>query len=743
MSLAWLEEPRRPTQTSLDLGAADGRVPRVPVARAADVDGALSELFGFPGFRPGQREAVEAARAGRDVLVVMPTGSGKSLCYQLPALMRTDLTLVVSPLVSLMQDQVEALRARRARPRRAGQRAAGRAHEPAGGRARDLRPGAAALRRARSASPRRASWSASGTPRSACSWSTRRTASPSGGTTSGRSTSGSPTRRAGSARRRSWPPPRPRRPRWRRTSCRAWACASRSTWRRGSIARTSRSRSSSARTRTPCGRRIVGGAGASPARCRRSSTPARARSATGCRTVSGHELGVEVIAYHAGLPRDVRAEAQRRFMAGEAPVVVATNAFGMGVDKADVRTVCHESVPSRSRPTTRRPAAPGATGSPARCLLFATGARQGPARVLHRALGGGRGPAEGHGAHDRALGRGRRRRATTCTSTSSRARARRTRCGPSSATWRGRASSSRRRRRPIGSSGRVVGVWDRNDPGRCKAATAGGHEGALAPVPLRVGVGRGRRLPARAASCAISATARSPRPRVPAATSAIPRSCPTAPAARAPEHARAGGGPGLARSSTSSRAPCPASAARAASRSSAAGARRPIAQALLRRPAGLRRLPRPARRRRPGGDRRAARGRRACARRTARFPKLEAARSFRPPRWRPHDAPRLRVGVLASGAGTNLQAILDNVHGREAEVVAVGSDKPGARGARARALALGIATREFPRRRVRRPRGARPRDRRVAGRRTTSSWSCSRATCSSSAPRSSPRSRCG
>ena len=109
VSLAWLEEPPAPTQTSLDLGAADGRVPRVPIAKAQDVDGALQELFGFPGFRPGQREAVEAARGGRDVLVVMPTGSGKSLCYQLPALMRTDLTLVVSPLVSLMQDQVEAL----------------------------------------------------------------------------------------------------------------------------------------------------------------------------------------------------------------------------------------------------------------------------------------------------------------------------------------------------------------------------------------------------------------------------------------------------------------------------------------------------------------------------------------------------------------------------------------------------------------------------------------------------------
>jgi ATP-dependent DNA helicase RecQ len=83
--------------------------PPEPIARATDVDGALHELFGFERFRPGQREAVEAARDGRDVLVVMPTGSGKSLCYQLPGLMRTDLTLVVSPLVSLMQDQVQAL----------------------------------------------------------------------------------------------------------------------------------------------------------------------------------------------------------------------------------------------------------------------------------------------------------------------------------------------------------------------------------------------------------------------------------------------------------------------------------------------------------------------------------------------------------------------------------------------------------------------------------------------------------
>ena len=72
---------------------------------------ALRETFGFDAFRPGQEDAVRAAIGppARDVLVVMPTGAGKSLCYQLPALVRDDVTLVVSPLVSLMQDQVEAL----------------------------------------------------------------------------------------------------------------------------------------------------------------------------------------------------------------------------------------------------------------------------------------------------------------------------------------------------------------------------------------------------------------------------------------------------------------------------------------------------------------------------------------------------------------------------------------------------------------------------------------------------------
>jgi ATP-dependent DNA helicase RecQ len=77
-----------------------------------DLTRQLSEQFGFSKFRPGQEEVIRAVLAGRDAMTVMPTGQGKSLCYQLPATLLPGLTLVISPLIALMQDQVAGLKQR-------------------------------------------------------------------------------------------------------------------------------------------------------------------------------------------------------------------------------------------------------------------------------------------------------------------------------------------------------------------------------------------------------------------------------------------------------------------------------------------------------------------------------------------------------------------------------------------------------------------------------------------------------
>jgi len=96
-------------QPLLDLpsepGAGHG-VGRAP-DRAAEL---LRDVFGYPEFRGHQKAIIDAALAGRDALVLMPTGGGKSLCYQIPALVREGTGLVVSPLIALMEDQVGALR---------------------------------------------------------------------------------------------------------------------------------------------------------------------------------------------------------------------------------------------------------------------------------------------------------------------------------------------------------------------------------------------------------------------------------------------------------------------------------------------------------------------------------------------------------------------------------------------------------------------------------------------------------
>jgi DNA topoisomerase-3 len=100
-----------PTLSATPTPPAPARAaPRAPSsALPGELDSLLRERFGFSAFRPHQRAVCEAAAAGEDVLLVMPTGAGKSLCYQLPGLARGGTTLVVSPLIALMEDQVARL----------------------------------------------------------------------------------------------------------------------------------------------------------------------------------------------------------------------------------------------------------------------------------------------------------------------------------------------------------------------------------------------------------------------------------------------------------------------------------------------------------------------------------------------------------------------------------------------------------------------------------------------------------
>jgi ATP-dependent DNA helicase RecQ len=334
-----------------------------------DLSAALSEYFGFSAFRPGQREACDAALAGRDVLVVMPTGSGKSLCYQLPALIRDDLTIVVSPLVALMQDQVEALQARGL-----GDRVAlVNAQRDASDNAEVLRRAAAGDLRLLYVAPERfaspgfleamrgariglfvvdeahcvSQWGHDFRPDYFRLADAARYLG--AGSIVASTATATPRVALDIARRLGLREPVKVATGFDRPNISF------------SVARPSAHEKS----------RLIAETLAPP-----DALPAIVYAGTraGAEEIADRlteALGEEAAAYHAGLARELRANVQRRFLADDVRVIVATNAFGMGVDKPNVRTVIHASVPSSLEAYYQEAGRGGRDGRPARALLLA------------------------------------------------------------------------------------------------------------------------------------------------------------------------------------------------------------------------------------------------------------------------------------------------------------------------------------------------------------------------------------
>lgn len=101
--------PRTPDLNGTETHSTVSQGPVVSNVVMSKLEEYLKHYFGYDQFRPGQRKIIETSLQHQDALVIMPTGGGKSLCFQLPALLKPGLTLVVSPLISLMQDQVDSL----------------------------------------------------------------------------------------------------------------------------------------------------------------------------------------------------------------------------------------------------------------------------------------------------------------------------------------------------------------------------------------------------------------------------------------------------------------------------------------------------------------------------------------------------------------------------------------------------------------------------------------------------------
>ncbi len=343
--------------------------PRTPPADVTPEQ--LLGLLGLRAFRPGQREAVQAALDGRDALVVMPTGGGKSLCYQLPALAGDDLTVIVSPLIALMRDQCARLTDLGHPAVMLASGGDGSANRDALGQIRDGRakivfaaperfasgPFRAALRH------RALALFVVDEAHCVSEW--------------GHDFRPDYLRLAAVIAELGHPP--------------VMACTATATPKvaeeivaRLALREPERVRSGFDRPNLSFDVLSFDGEG-SVARKRATlvagvameeNRPAVVYCGTRKSTEETADLlagsGLRVASYHAGMAADARAQRQDAFMSGAVDVVVATNAFGMGVDKADVRSVWHWALPSSLEAYYQEAGRAGRDGSPARAVLLAS-----------------------------------------------------------------------------------------------------------------------------------------------------------------------------------------------------------------------------------------------------------------------------------------------------------------------------------------------------------------------------------